>query len=396
MNAVVLCVAVLRRCPKDGGVQGSACLCLGRLCGFDRGVVVDALSMGAMELALAALRTHRSEAAVCANASELLDVLCHDEAAAVKAKQLGAPVLLQAVLKAHPAAKAVHANASGALARIQKFVDAASARADAKMAELIAGEDATKGGKGAAAASKKMGKGKGRGKGGEGVTAVPPLPPLPPQTPIATDGEPALTKAKIKRRKAKAAAAARKAAATSGSAAAEEDAEGSEASSSDSEPPCSRPPLDFSKDAEFRRRLPPIMNSPLVISPELLAASDAILAAHAALYATSPSAQPAAAATTAADHGASAAGAVGLAAPERTVAGGTAAESVAPEPDAAAVSHAASAPREPPSPGLTHGDAAIAAHLPGTLPAALAMIASQQSEIAALRTQLAALTAGRA
>ena len=50
-------------------------------------------------------------------------------------------------------------------------------------------------------------------------------------------------------------------------------------SSADSEPPRSRPPIDFSKDTEFRRRLPPITNSPLVISPELLAASDAILAA---------------------------------------------------------------------------------------------------------------------
>ena len=91
----------------------------------------------------------------------------------------------------------------------------------------------------------------------------------------------------------KAAAAARKAAAASGSAAAaeeeEEEEEESDASSGDSEPPRSQPPLDFTKDAEFRRRLPPITNSPLVISPELLAASDAILAAHAALYAPSPS-----------------------------------------------------------------------------------------------------------
>ena len=61
---------------------------------------------------------------------------------------------------------------------------------------------------------------------------------------------------------------------------------------SDSEPPRSRPPIDFSKDADFRRRLPPITNSPLVISPELLAASDAILAAHAALYGPSPSTLP--------------------------------------------------------------------------------------------------------
>ena len=108
---------------------------------------------------------------------------------------------------------------------------------------------------------------------------------------FATDGEPPLTKAQIRRRKAKAAAAARKAAAASGSAAAEEEGEeeeGSDASSGDSEPP----PIDFSKDAEFRRRLPPVTNSPLVISPELLAASDAILAAHAALYGPNPSTTP--------------------------------------------------------------------------------------------------------
>ena len=64
--------------------------------------------------------------------------------------------------------------------------------------------------------------------------------------------------------------------------------EGSDASSGDSEPPRSRPPIDFSKDAEFRRRLPPVTNSPLVISPELLAASDAILAAHATRRCTLP------------------------------------------------------------------------------------------------------------
>ena len=288
MNTPVLSVAALRRCAKIGSVQGSACSCLARLCGLNCAIAANALSMGAMELALAALRTHRSNLDACTGAPLLLAALCCDETAAVKAKQLGAPALLQAALKAHPAAKDVHTNASGALARIQEFVNVASARAEANMAELIAGEEAAKGGK-RTAAPKNAGKGKGKSKGTEGVAAIP-----FPQPPIAADCEPAPTKAQIKRRKAKAAAAARKTAAASGSAEEEEEEEeeGSDTSSGDSELPRSRPPLDFSKDVEFRRRLPPITNSPLAISPELLAASDAILAAHAALYAPSPSAQP--------------------------------------------------------------------------------------------------------
>ena len=207
LRAPVLFVAALHRCANDCNVQGAACFGLARLCVFDDSIAFDALSMGAMELALAALRTHRRQAYTCANASELLNVLSFDEAQAVKAKQLGAPALLQAVLKAHIGDEGVQEEASQALARIQEFVDAASARAEANMAALIAGEEAAKGGKGGASAPKKTGKSKGKSKGCEAAAA----PALPP--PVAADGEPAPTRAQIKRRKAKAAAAARKAAA---------------------------------------------------------------------------------------------------------------------------------------------------------------------------------------
>ena len=296
LNALVLCAAALRRCAHAGNVQGGACYCMMYLCVSDE-AVADALSMGTMELAIAALRMHRSHIYASSNASELLKVLCFDESRAVKAKQLGTPALLQAALKAHLSNETVHKNAAAALAHIQRFVDAACARVDAKMAELIAGEEAAKGSKGGAAPKTA---GKGNGKGGEGAAAGW-IPPPAPQPPVGADGEPALTKAQIKRRNAKAAAAARKAAAASGAAGdkkeeeEEEEEEGSDASSSDSEPPRSRPPIDFTKDAEFRRRLPPITNSPLVISPELLAASDAILAAHAALYGPNSPTQPGAA-----------------------------------------------------------------------------------------------------
>ena len=306
LNATKLSVAAVRRCANDGIVQAGACRCLAGLCGFDeavaldalevdRTVAADALSMGAMELTLAVLRTHRSRSWASSSASALLNTLCLDKTHAVKAKQLGAPALLQAAMKANPSDEDVQRFASAALARIQRFVDAACARADAKMAELIAGEEAAKGGK----VLKKAGNSKNKSKSTEGVAATPPpLPPplSPPQPPVDADGEPALTKAQIKRRKAKAAAAARKAATASSSAAAgeveEEVEEESDTSSGDSELPLSRPPIDFSKDTEFRRRLPPVINSPLVISPELFAASDAILAAHAALYAPNPSTQP--------------------------------------------------------------------------------------------------------
>ena len=149
------------------------------------------------------------------------------------------------------------------------------------MADLIAREEAAKAG---AAAPKKVGKGKGKGKsseaGGAGPSAPPPppLPPPPPSPPpVSADGEPALTKAQIKRRKVKAAAAARKTAAAFGPAAGEEEEEGSDASSCDAEPPRSRPPIDFSKDSEFRRRL----KLPL---RDVEAEIDAIIAQHEALF----------------------------------------------------------------------------------------------------------------
>ena len=142
------------------------------------------------------------------------------------------------------------------------------------MAELIAGEEAAKGGKGGAAAAKKVGNGKGGKKAAAG-----PFPPLPSLPPVPAVGEAALTKAQIKRRKAKAAAAARKAAAASRSAVGEEDEEeGSDLSSGDSDPlPRSRPPLDFSKDSEFRRslKLPP---------RDVEAEIDEIIAQNKALY----------------------------------------------------------------------------------------------------------------
>lgn len=60
-------------------------------------VDADAARLGIMELALSALRAHRSDARVCCRANILLHNLCFDEAHAIKAKQLGAPALLQAV-----------------------------------------------------------------------------------------------------------------------------------------------------------------------------------------------------------------------------------------------------------------------------------------------------------
>ena len=212
-----------------------------------------------MELALSTLRVYRSNARVCLRASVLLHNLCYnDEALASKAKQLGAPALLQAAMKAHPSVESVQKHAADALAHIQLLVQAAFARAEANMAELIAGEEAAKGGKGAAAVLKKAGKGKGKTTG-EDAAAGPSPPP-----PVAVGDVPVPTKAQIKRRKAKAAAAARKAAAATGSAAGEEEEEeeeeGSVATSDDSEPfRPRRPPLDFSADGEFRRsmNLPP-------------------------------------------------------------------------------------------------------------------------------------------
>ena len=82
-----------------------------------------------MELALSALRVHRSDARVCFKASVLLLKLCFDVAPAIKAKQLGALPLLQAALKAHRQDEKVQRGASAALARIQEFIDAACARA---------------------------------------------------------------------------------------------------------------------------------------------------------------------------------------------------------------------------------------------------------------------------
>ena len=292
-GALKLAVCALSRLPKSVDVSSSACFLLANL--TRKGDVAStAVGMGAMELALSALRHHGANMHVSRFSSGLMHNLCFDETLAVKAKQLGAPALLQAALKAHPSDEMVQENAADTLDRIQRFVDATCARADAKMAELIAGVEAAKGGKRGASAPKKAGKGK--IKSGAVAGSLPsstflPSPPPPPPPPVAADGEPVLTKAQIKRRKAKAAAATRKAAAASGTATGEDEEEGSDASSGDSEPPRSRPPIDLSKDAEFRRRLPPVTDSPLAISPELLAASDAILAAHAALYAPSPSTQ---------------------------------------------------------------------------------------------------------
>ena len=238
-------------------ITASACYCLvGHFCRSEDNVS-DAARLGILELALSALRAHRSNACICGRVSELLCFLCFDEARAINAKKQGAPALLQAALKAHPCDESVQEEASEALARIQRFVEAAFARAEANMAELIAGEDAAKEGKGAAAVPKKAGRGKGKSGGG---AAIAPAPPPPPQPPVAAGDIPVLTKAQIKRRKAKAAAAARKAAAAPGSAAGEEEeeeeGEGADTSSDVSEPfRPRRPPLDFSADGEFRRSM---------------------------------------------------------------------------------------------------------------------------------------------
>ena len=383
MNALELCVAALRRRANDGFVQGGACGCLAVLCGFDRAVASDALSMGAMELALAALRNHCSNKGACACASALLKVVCFDETHAVKAKQFGAPALLQAALKAHLSTAVVQRNAAAALAHIQRFVDAACARADAKMAELI--EEAAKRSNGGAAPKKA---GKGKGKGGEGAAAGW-IPPAPPRRSVGADGEPALTKAQIKRRRAKAAAAARKAAAASVEEE-EEEEEGSDVSSGDSEPPRSRPPIDFSKDAEFRRRLPPVTNSPLVISPELLAASDAILAAHAAMYAPSPSAQPGTEGATPQATSADAAGGASNALDEALPLVQPSAElDIAAAGPAASSSALPTAGGSAPTPWLPWCDADLAEEN-AALRAANAWL---EAELAALRTRVAALEA---
>ena len=73
-NALMLSIAALRRC-KDGNMQGEVCICLSRLCESDDAIAADALSMGAMELALAALRTYRSTEFSCIGASLLLYAL---------------------------------------------------------------------------------------------------------------------------------------------------------------------------------------------------------------------------------------------------------------------------------------------------------------------------------
>ena len=230
-------------------------------------VVADAARLGVIELALSALRVHGSDKRASYSICLLLHTLCIDEACAIKAKQLGAPVLLQAALKAHRSDDIVQKTASDTLARIQHFVDAACARAEANIADLIAGEEAAKVSKGTAAAPKKAGKGKGKSRGGAATGPPPPHPPPPPPPPpppLAAAGDISiLTKAQIKRREAKAAAAVRKAVAACGPAASEEEdeeEEGSDASSDDSEPfRPRRPPLDFSADGEFRRglNLPP-------------------------------------------------------------------------------------------------------------------------------------------
>ena len=201
-------------------------------------------------------------------------------------------------MKAHMSDNELQKEAAAALARIQHFIDAASVRAEANMAELIAGEEA---GKGATVSPKKAGKGKGKVKGGEAAAAGPSAPPsnlLPPPPsfppPVAVDGVPALTKAQIKRHKAKAAADARKADARKASVASmavekvEEDEEDtSDASSHDSAP--RRPLYDFSKDSEFRRslKLPP---------RNVEAEIDEIIAQHEALYLQKSEARPGAAA----------------------------------------------------------------------------------------------------
>ena len=276
LNALAFGVAALRRYTLEShshilltwvfrhakyeSIADAACHCLSCLCLSEDATAADAARLGIMELALSALRVHRSDARVLYSASLLLRNLCFDEARAIKAKQLGAPEFLQAAKKAHPSVESVQMSASDALARIQHFLNAACARAEANMAELIAGEEAAKKGKGIAAALKKEGKGK--GKKGEGIAAGF-FPPPPPQeahaSPVAAGALPILTKTQIKRRKAKAADAARKVAAASGSTAAMEDEEegsGSDVSSDDSEPfRPRRPPLDFSADGEFRRSM---------------------------------------------------------------------------------------------------------------------------------------------
>ena len=276
LNALVLCLAALRLCAKHGDVQGVACSCMASLCGGTSIVpAADAHSMGALELVLSVLRNHRSNASACSGASLCLHSLCYEEAHAVNAQQLGAPLLLQAAMKAHLSRKSVQLTASEAQARIQRFVDAACARAEANMAELIAGEEAAKEGKAATAAPKNDKKGKGKGH---------PAPP-PPPPPLAVSGEPVLTKAQIRRRKAKAAAAARKPAAASDEDEGEAEERSSYASSSDSEPRRPRPPLDFSRDSAFRRslKLPP---------RDVEAEIDEIIAQHEALLLQRGGAQP--------------------------------------------------------------------------------------------------------
>lgn len=148
LGAFKLAVSALSRLSKTMDVCGSACYLLVNLTSAEA-VASDALSMGAMELALSALRHHGGASRhVSRNSSALLHNLCFDESRAVKAQQLGAPALLQAMIKAHSSDKEdVQSIAAAALARIQRFVDAARARADAKMAELIAGEEAVLGAK---------------------------------------------------------------------------------------------------------------------------------------------------------------------------------------------------------------------------------------------------------
>ena len=273
-NALVLCFSAVRRYPNDADLQGSALWCVAHLSGSDVVALADALSMGAMELTIAALRKHRAKNSTCTGAIACLRMLSYDEARAVHAKQLGAPALLQAAMKAHISDNELQKEAAAALARIQHFVDAASLRAEAIMAELIAGEEGAKGG---TVAPKKAGKGKGKGKSSKEAVACPsalPPPQLlpPPPPPVAAGGEPALTKSQLKRRKAEVAAAARKAAAG------EEEEERPDASSGDSDPlPRSRPPLDFSKDSEFRRRL---KLPPRNVEAEI----DEIIAQHEALF----------------------------------------------------------------------------------------------------------------
>ena len=194
-----------------------------------------------------------------------------------------------------------------------------------------------------------------------------------------------LTKAQIKRRKAKAAAAACKAAAASGSAVGEEDEEvRSDVSSGDSEPLLrARPPLDFSKDSEFRRslKLPP---------RDVEAEIDEIIAQHEALYSQRHETQPGAAPPVSTD--AVAARAIDTTQPSSTAATHFVASSLetskhveqpahpSPIPDAdGALSRLAAL--------LT--SCSIAPH-PASLEAALVDIAALREEVAALRAQLAA------